>query len=487
MASRKIIFLIAVGILWLLIILGVVTLANKQENNQNSKVESLSIWVVWGTTEEYLKIFAWFNELWAMYKNTLLDVRVFPSYSSYRETLLATLDIWKGPDVFMIEWDGDEVLASKSVPVPEPYVNLSDFEKRYDDIFLPLLGTMGEGETLAKTIKGVPLGYETLWVFYNKAYFPSIPKTWNDIGLLYSSNKSYFPVNIWLWPRYTPDATDIIAYFFLKNWVHETKDLPNAGSALEEYLRYGNTEKSAPISPVDDTVTAIENTTDTVENLTDTAITVWPKIEEHWEALIWMKDEYDETWHSTIDSFMRGKIGMVIGFPSTIREIEKAQKRAWESAVTSLILTERIPQNSLWKSRLNIARYKYLAVSAKSANPKAAADFLSYLMNQKTLSMAVDVFPYLISPDRTISQTQWQKSLSTLFTRAYLGAFIPEDGESLFVYNYWVKNEYEKIFEEYLDRKNKIDINNTLTRVKDAVECKIESTVWWILSDKCLK
>lgn len=422
-----------------------------------------------------------------MYKNTLLDVRVFPNYSSYRDTLLATLDIGKGPDIFMIEWDGDEVLASKSVPVPEPYVNLSDFEKRYDDIFLPLLGTMGEWESLVKTIKGVPLWYETLWVFYNKAYFPSVPKTWNDIWLLYSSNKSFFPVNIWLGPRYTPDATDIIAYFFLKNGVHETKDLPNAGSALEEYLRYGNTEKTASNSPADEVSNTIENASDTVENLTDTEIPVTTKVENHWEALISLKDEYDETWYSTIDSFMRGKIGMVIWFPSTIREIEKAQKRAWESAVTSLILTERIPQNSLGKSRLNIARYKYLAVSAKSSNGKAAADFLNYLMNQKTLSTAVDVFPYLISPDRTISQTQWQKSLSTLFTRTYLNAFIPEDGESLLVYNYWVKNEYEKIFEESLDRKNKIDINNTLTRVKDAVECKIESTVWWILSDKCLK
>jgi hypothetical protein len=55
------------------------------------------------------------------------------------------------------------------------------------------------------------------------------------------------------------------------------------------------------------------------------------------------------------------------------------------------------------------------------------------------------------------------------------------------VFNYWLKNEYEKIFKETLDRKDKIDINNTLARVKDSVECKIESTVAWVLSDKCLK
>jgi hypothetical protein len=84
-----------------------------------------------------------------------------------------------------------------------------------------------------------------------------------------------------------------------------------------------------------------------------------------------LQDEYDETGFSTIDSFIRGKIGMVVWFPSTIREIEKAQKRAWPDAVTWLILTEKIPQSSLGKSRLNIARYKYLALSAKTANVNA--------------------------------------------------------------------------------------------------------------------
>jgi hypothetical protein len=58
------------------------------------------------------------------------------------------------------------------------------------------------------------------------------------------------------------------------------------------------------------------------------------------------------------------------------------------------------------------------------------------MMDQKTLATTTEVFPYLISPDRTISQTQGQKSLSTLFARAYLNSFIPENGETLVVFNY---------------------------------------------------
>lgn len=485
MASRKIIFLIVVGILWLLGIIGIVTIANKQEAQTNSKVASLSIWVVGWTSEDYWKIFSGFNSLDKIYKDTILDIKVFPSYSNYRDILLSTLATGNGPDIFMIEWNGDDVLAGKSVPVPEPFINLSDFEKRYEDIFLPLLWTIGEDENMVRTIKGVPLWYETLWIFYNKSFFPKVPKTWNEVWLLYLNNAPYFPINIWLGPRYTPDATDIIAYFFAKNGVSETKWLPWAWGGLEEYLKYGTTP-SLLSNAMDQASEVIDSGTEVVENATDTDI-AGETTEIQWKPLNSLKDEYDETGYSTIDSFIRWKIGMIIWFPSTVREIEKAQKRAWEEIVTGLILTERIPQNTVAKARLNIARYKYLALNAKSVNPKAWADFLNYLMDQKTLATATDVFPYLISPDRTISQTQGQTALSPLFARAYLNSFIPESSEILVVYNYGLKNEYEKIFEETLDRNDKIDINNILSQLKDSVDCKIESTVEWTLSDKCLK
>lgn len=488
MASRKIIFLIVVGILWVLIILGIVSVANKRETQQNTKVPSLSIWVVWWTSEDYWKVFSWFNALSPVYKDTLLDIRVFPNYSNYRDILLSTLADGNGPDIFMIEGSGDDILTSKSVSIPEPYVDLSDFEKRYDDIFLPLLVTEWEGDTMVRSILWAPLWYETLWVFYNKSYFTNVPKTWTEVWLLYANNKNYFPVNIWLGPRYTPDATDIISLFFANNGVYETKNISSGGWGLEEYLRYGTTplipsNTDIAIAPEIDSEGSIEETTEvvinTAENTLDSALGN--------KTLASLRKYYDETGYSTLDSFIRGEIGMIIGFPSTVREIEKAQKRAWAEAVWWLILTERLPQNSVGKGSINIARYRYLALSAKSANPGAGSDFIRYLMSQTTLAATAEAFPYLISPDRTISQLQWQNSLSLLFARARLDAFIPEVGDALVVFNYGLKNEFEKIYEDFLDRNDKIDINNLLSQIKDAVDCKIESSIGWVLSDKCLK
>jgi hypothetical protein len=43
----------------------------------------------------------------------------------------------------MIEAGTDDVLASKSISIPGRFLDLSDYEKRYEDIFLDLLETEG--------------------------------------------------------------------------------------------------------------------------------------------------------------------------------------------------------------------------------------------------------------------------------------------------------------------------------------------------------
>jgi hypothetical protein len=82
---------------------------------------------------------------------------------------------------------------------------------------------------------------------------------------------------------------------------------------------------------------------------------------------------------------------------------------------------------------------------------------------------------------------QWQKILSPLFARARLDSFIPEVWETVHVFNYRLKDEFEKNYEDFLDRNDKIDINNLLSRISDAVACKVDSTAWGVLSERCLK
>jgi ABC-type glycerol-3-phosphate transport system substrate-binding protein len=464
MASRKIIFFAVIGLLIIWVLLALVKISKSTDEKQAKAVQSLSIWAVWGASEDYKKIFEWARETVPEIKDATFDIRVFPSYESYRDVLLSTLASDGGPDIFMIEAGADDILASKSVSIPGRFLDLTNYEKRYEDIFLDLLETDGEWKELTQSLKWVPLWYETLGIFYHKSLFPVIPKTWNEIDALYRSEGSisFFPVNIGMWPSYTPSATDIIALFFARDGIGETKNIRNAGSALASYISYANTELSSPL--VD----------------TDTSV-ITPM------SLASEKENFDSSGLSTLDLFIKGRIGMAIGFPSLIRDIEKAQKRAEGDILDDLILTERIPVKSLSETKTNLARYSYFVVSQNTKNPIPSARLLAYLMTPPALEKIREVFPYLISPDRTIMATQGNTSLSTVFWRTRLDAFLPTWGEQLFVYRYWLKGEYEKIFRDYIDRSIKTDISTILTRIQKNVECKIESSSGMTLSSKCLE
>lgn len=108
------------------------------------------------------------------------------------------------------------MIESRIEPIPSDVLDFSDFEKRYDDIFLPLLVSSGAEDALTTYLMGVPLGFETLGVFYNKTLIREVPRTWNDLDVLYSkgTDSDVFVAGLGLGPRYTPNAADIIGLFY---------------------------------------------------------------------------------------------------------------------------------------------------------------------------------------------------------------------------------------------------------------------------------
>lgn len=62
----------------------------------------------------------------------------------------------------MIEGGGDAILESKILPIPGSIVDISNFDKRYEDIFLPLMTSEGQGKEITRSLLGIPIGYETL-------------------------------------------------------------------------------------------------------------------------------------------------------------------------------------------------------------------------------------------------------------------------------------------------------------------------------------
>lgn len=99
-------------------------------------------------------------------------------------------------------------------------------------------------------------------------------------------------------------------------------------------------------------------------------------------------------------------------------------------------MTEGILQDSLTGKKKDLARYSYFALSKSSKNGVAAAKFLEYLMTEDAEQRFVAEYPYLIPAQRKFYDSVQNNRLSDVFSRTKLDSFIPETGESLFVFDY---------------------------------------------------
>lgn len=448
MSPRKLIFIAIVTLLVLWLLYGVWKLNNTEPKSNISLTGSLSIWILSDTTEWFESIKEWFYEYAPEYKNASIEFRKFSDYNSYQKILLSALADQKWPDIFMVEAWSDTLLEEKVEPIPEEYINISDFDKRFEDIFLPLVVTNTWSEILTRSLRWVPLWYETLGIYYNKSLLLTVPKTWNEVAMMYQDGSRWdiYPTNIGMSPRYTPHASDIIALLLAQSGKNSYKDMDSADDILSEYLAYG----TMPIT-----------------TLADEGVSWW-SLADNGETL-------DTEWLTTIDMFIRGNISFIVWYPSTVDAIEDAKKRAWVEAVNSIILTEKIPQNSLGGTAMNIARYKYFWLSKSTQNPDLWVKFLGYLLTEDAQSRYIQSFPGYIPAQRAFYDASRNTALSNIFSRTKLDSFIPSLGEQLVVFDYGERVQFEQFLLDNIDRNSKIDKNNILSTLSERIQCSMVS------------
>jgi ABC-type glycerol-3-phosphate transport system substrate-binding protein len=451
MSQKKIIFFVIVGLIVVSMIIGIFLLKN-QTTQSKIMPWTLKIWITDGTTLGYDALTAGFKAYAPEYKNT--DI-VFEKKTTdavrYRTLLLKTMADGTGPDIFMVwAWE-DSVIESRIAPIPSDVLDFRDFEKRYDDIFLPLIVSSGAEDALTTHLMGVPLGFETMGVFYNKTLVREIPRTWNDLDILYTKgvDSSIFVAGLGLGPRYTPNAVDIIGLFYGRDGITDAQGLQSGNQdGLSAYMSY----RDLTIAGVD--------TTDAfapIRTLAGEQSTM----------------ESDQT--TTLDLFMRGDIAMVYGYPSLITELEKSDKRAGTASKAGVILTEKIPSGSSPSNKKNIAKFNFFALSKTTPNPEAGVKFLEYLMTSEAEKIFLQNNTYLVSAQREFWTAQQWTKLSSILSRASMDAFIPDTDEELFVFSYGLKAEFENFLSEYIDRNDPIDINNISERLSHDLSCSIDT------------
>ena len=355
-----------------------------------------------------------------------------------------------GPDIFMV-WAGtDSVLESKIEPIPSDVLDFSDFEKQYDDIFLPLIVSSGSKNTFQKYLYWVPLWFETMGIYYNKNLVRDIPKTWNDLDILYTNGigQDVLVSNLWVGPRYTSNASDIIGLFLWKSGITDALKLGWGGEReIQNYLNYKDI--------------AIPRDSDDIYS---------PIV-----TLSGKRESMDQDKETTLDMFMRGDIAMIFGYPSLVTELEKSDKRVWVSSKSSLILTEKLPLTSPTEPRKNIAKFDFFAISKTSKEPISAVRFLEYLMTTDAQKRFLQNNSTLISAQREFWDAQEDTPISDILSRTQMKSFIPDIDEELFVFSYWLKSEFDTFLSDTIDRTDNIDINNIWTRLSRFISCSIDT------------
>ncbi len=374
LSKTKLIFFAVTGIILLAIIIGISMLGSTSKQVLTSAPKELTVWVVGDESAGFSDIITGFKARYPDYKNTEIKVTKFGNYVDYEKTLLTVIGDGNSPDIFVVNSSDGGLLESKILAIPAAIINPDEFSKNFNKVFDNLLVENTEKDTSGNTktvsgIKGIPLGYEAMGIFYNWKLVRTVPHLWSEIGqntlplspstdttdttVTTNGNtqtpdmtQDYTDMMLGLDSKYIPGASNILSLFFLQNKIPSYTQFidTNANTALDNYFAFAQKGSPSSIAHIEATMKDL--------NLT------------------------------TVDMFVRGKIGMIVGYPSLLKEIEYAIKRAGtENTISTLYLrTSEIPQVSLdAKNDINLGEYNYFALSSLSKNPQAGYSFLAYL------------------------------------------------------------------------------------------------------------
>lgn len=234
--------------------------------------------------------------------------------------------------------------------------------------------------------------------------------------VIQNDSREYADILLGLDGKYIPGASDILSLFFLQNAIpsYDKFTDANAHKALTDYFSFTGKTSISTLATIQSTMKDL--------NLT------------------------------TVDMFVRGKIGMIVGYPGLLREIEYSIKRAGsENVLTSKTLrTSEIPQISLNpKDAINLAEYNYFALSKTSPNIQAGYAFLAYLATGEAEEKYLESFPLYLPAQRLREEPKMSEAISKEYDRVKYRSFMNPDS-NLQTFGKGLKNEYDTYFSHTL-------------------------------------
>lgn len=464
MSPRKIIFfaLIAVAVLGAGIAFSILSSQDGKAGQKGPK--ELRVWVVGDDVAGYDDIVKDFKSKYDRYKNTEIRITKFANFADYEKTLLNVIADGNSPEVFVVPSDGAGVLESKIEPIPDAYLSTDEFSKRFNRVFDPLITERQEKdedgkEVTVSELKGVPMGYETMAAFYNLDLVSNaVPRTWSELAKQASESSTVSGddgessdsegsvlVGMGLGGKYVQNAGDLVSLFMVQNGFASYENLSENGSAkaLSEYLAYG--------------VPSGSSTGDSTGNGND---------------LSRFRSEMDKLSITATDLFARGKIGVVFGFPSYLREIQYAVKRASQEASLNKrnLKTTTLPVTDNEKNPANLARFQYFALSKYAKDQQGGLEFILHLADAKSQESYMEKFPYVLPALNELVEKRKEQTMSKEYPRIKYESFLPVQNAKSVAYDKGLSSEYDAYFKALGDSGK--DSKKIVTELSELIKCQ---------------
>lgn len=432
--KNKIIFLIIGGLIVLSIIFLLVTISNKPTSDNWSKLswDIFKIWLVWDSVTDSNTFIEWFKKVYPNFKNKQIIIESFDSYEDYTYTLMSSISSWNWPDVFVLNNNEKSSVFSNQVLWIEPnIVNPNDFRKKYKWVFSDDLISSYSVEWQTKEyVMGLPVWYETLWVYYNRRYIKdSDLKNLSSLNNVVSELKSKYPevIPIWIGNWSTVyNSADIISQFFMLEWGVSWLWNVNskvASQSLPSYLLY------------------------------------WDVTGFNWYNKRFQ--ELKDTNKTSINLFSTWEAFMIIWYPSMLKKI----KEIWFSK--NMLQATHFPHyfSWAWKTLIN---YNYFVINKDTSNLDLANTLISYLYSDSWASSYLNSYTYYLPALLSLEA----EKLSSKIDKDYsiiLWDFYNEETE-LSSFDKWIKVIYDKNISLLLDKES-FD-NESFNSFKESIMCK---------------
>ena len=297
---------------------------------QKPKEVTLTYWGLWesetvmkGVLDEWEK------------KNPNIKVNyIQQSPKEYRERLQSALARNQGPDIFRYHISWMPMLKNEVAPIPSDVMTTADFESTYYPV-------IKENLRLGTSYVGLPLGIDTLALFYNEDIFQAAGKT---------------PPTSWDQLRQT--AIELTTH-------DESGRIQTAGVALGTT---SNVEHWSDILGLMMLQNGVDLANPTSQLAQDALIyyTIFNKTDNVW----------NETLPSSTIAFATGKVAMYFGYSWDIFELKNINPNLKFKVV-------EIPQ--LPDTEVNWASFWVEGVSKRSQASKESWEFLKFLSSKETL------------------------------------------------------------------------------------------------------